>query len=398
MTQGGAIAGTVISTADQKLIAGATVQVFLRTNATALIARGQTGRDGKYRVDGLPTNEYLVLVNAPGFLDQFYKEAEGRERATPVQVEAPKETVDIDFHLKPFDRRGGTIAGVISSEADKNPVSNALVVLLPMTTTNSGAQPPLFVLADDFGRYKISGLPIGKYVALAHAPRFISEYYDNAKSFREAKVLSVENNVLENIDFALAPAQRGPYQITGTVRYKNQGRGAENVIVQALDNGVIVATALTGNDGGFILDEMPAGEFKVSATSTAGESEQQVPVSVGNGRSVANVVLTLGTTSVAETAAEIPTKFELEQNYPNPFNPETTIKYHVPVRVNVTVRVYNALGQELRTLVSSLQDAGVYTATWDGKDHNGRQLSTGLYLFRLEAGDFVMTRKMAMVK
>ncbi|MGH7452394.1 MAG: FlgD immunoglobulin-like domain containing protein, partial [bacterium] len=86
------------------------------------------------------------------------------------------------------------------------------------------------------------------------------------------------------------------------------------------------------------------------------------------------------------------------QNFPNPFNPETGIKYQVPARTNVSLRVYNALGQEVRTLVNSVKDAGVYSAVWDGKDNNGRQLTTGIYLVRLEAGDFVMTRKMAMVK
>jgi hypothetical protein len=143
---------------------------------------------------------------------------------------------------------------------------------------------------------------------------------------------------------------------------------------------------------------MPAGDFKISATSALGDAEQQVPVSVGNGRSVANVELILGTTSVKDANAPVPDKFALEQNFPNPFNPETSIKYHLPVRTNVTLRIYNALGQEVRTLINELQDAGVYNAPWDGKDKNGRQLSTGLYLFRLEAGDFVMTRKMAMVK
>jgi len=397
LVQGGAIAGAAVSAADQKPIAGASIQIFAKGQNAPLL-RSVTGRDGKYRLEGLLSGEYIVFASAEGFNGLYYKDTERRDNATPVKVEAPKETADINFQLKPFDRRGGTVAGAVVSEADKNPVSHALVLLVPMSTTNPGPQPPLFAQADEFGKYKISGVPVGKYVALAFAARFISEYYDNAKTFREAKIFGVENNVVDHVDFALTPAQRGLYQITGNVRYKNQTRGAENVIVQALDNGVIIATALSGSDGSFTIEEMPAGEFKVSATSTTGEAEQQVPVTVGEGRNVANVLLTLGTTSVQDAAAEIPTKFELEQNYPNPFNPETTIKYHLPARVNVTLRIYNALGQELRTLVNNVQDIGVYTATWDGKDNNGRQLSTGLYLFRLEAGEVVMTRKMAMVK
>jgi protocatechuate 3,4-dioxygenase beta subunit len=394
--QGGAMSGIVLSAAEQKPIAGAAVQIFLKDSRMP-IARGESGRDGKYRIDGLRSGDYIVFASAEGFGGLYYKDVEQLQNATLVKVEAPKETPDIDFHLKPFDRRGGTIAGAVISEADKNPIPHALVLVIPMGGPSTVPGAPLFAMADDFGKYKIAGVPTGKYVALAAAPRFISEFFDNARSFREATIFGVDNNVVE-INFALTPAQRGAYQIAGHVRHRSQNRGVENALVQALDGGAIVATALTGSDGSFTLAEMPAGDFKISATSALGDAEQQVPVSVGNGRSVANVELILGTTSVKDANAPVPDKFALEQNFPNPFNPETSIKYHLPVRTNVTLRIYNALGQEVRTLINELQDAGVYNAPWDGKDKNGRQLSTGLYLFRLEAGDFVMTRKMAMVK
>jgi len=395
---GGAIAGSVLSAADQKPIAGAVVQVFPK-DGNAPLARVQAGRDGKYHLDGLLTGEYLVFASAEGFAGLYYKDVERRDQATPVKVEAPNETVDINFQLKPAGpQRGGTVAGAVISELEKTPIPHAFVLLIPLSTASNVPPQPLFAMADDFGRYKISGVPIGKYAAVACAPRYLCEFFENAKSFRDAKIFGVENNVVDNVNFTLAPAQRGPYQIAGRVRHKNQSRGAENVVVQALDNGVIIATALTGNDGSFILDEIPAGEFKISATSATGDAEQQVPVSVNNGRNVTNIELILGTTSVQEASAAVPAKFDLEQNYPNPFNPETSLKYHLPVRTNVSLRIYNALGQEIRTLVNQVQDAGVYSEKWDGKDNNGRQLSTGLYLFRLEAGDFVMTRKMAMVK
>ncbi|MDZ7362583.1 MAG: carboxypeptidase regulatory-like domain-containing protein [candidate division KSB1 bacterium] len=396
LMQGGAISGSVLSAADQKPLGGAAVHVFLKDSRVPM-ARGESGRDGKYRIEGLPSGEYIVFATAEGFQGLYYKDAPQREDATPVKVEAPKETGEINFQLKKFEPRGGTIAGVVVSEADKNPIPHAFVLVIAMSAPSAVPNAPHFAITDEFGKYKIP-VPAGKYAALAAAPRFIAEYFDNAKTLREAKIFGVENGAVVEINFALTPAQRGPYQITGRVRHQNQGRGAENAVVQALDNGVVIAAVLTGNDGHFTLDEMPAGEFKISATSANGDAEQTVPVAVGNGRNAANVELILGTTSVQATTAEIPAKFELEQNYPNPFNPETSIKYHLPVRTNVTLRIYNALGQEIRTLVNTLQDAGVYSATWDGKDNNGRQLATGLYLLRLEAGDFVMTRKMAMVK
>jgi protocatechuate 3,4-dioxygenase beta subunit len=396
LMQGGAISGSVLSAADQKPIGGAAVHVFLK-DGRAPIARGESGRDGKYRIDGLPGGEYIVFAAAEGFQGLYYKDAPQREDATPVKVEAPKETGEINFQLKKFEPRGGTIVGAVVSEADKNPIPHAFVLVIAMSAPSNVPNAPHFTMTDAFGKYKIP-VPAGKYVAVAAAPRFIAEYFENAKTFREAKIFGVENGAVVEINFALTPAQRGPYQITGRVRHKNQGRGAENAVVQALDNGVVIAAALTGSDGNFTLDELPAGEFKISATSNNGDAEQTVSVSVGNGRNAANVELILGTTSVQATTAEIPAKFELEQNYPNPFNPETSIKYHLPIQTTVTLRIYNALGQEIRTLVNALQDAGVYSATWDGKDNNGRQLATGLYLFRLEAGDFVMTRKMAMVR
>ena len=94
----------------------------------------------------------------------------------------------------------------------------------------------------------------------------------------------------------------------------------------------------------------------------------------------------------------LPQLFILQQNYPNPFNPTTTIKYTLPVRSDVTVDVFNILGRNVRTLVDENQPAGQHTIRWDGRDGAGQSVATGVYLYRIVAGDFVETRKMVLVK
>lgn len=101
--------------------------------------------------------------------------------------------------------------------------------------------------------------------------------------------------------------------------------------------------------------------------------------------------------SVVETAA-VPQAFELQQNYPNPFNPSTTISYAVPQDARVRVDVYDITGKRVTTLVNSNLQAGYHTVEWNGQDAFGNQVATGVYFYKMTAGDFSETRKMLFTK
>ncbi len=102
-----------------------------------------------------------------------------------------------------------------------------------------------------------------------------------------------------------------------------------------------------------------------------------------------------GVTSVEE---ELPTKFEVTQNYPNPFNPSTTIKYSVPSATFVTIKVYNMLGQEVKTLVNKDVAPGRFSVTWHGDNNYGSKVSSGTYIYQIVAGEFVQAKKMILLK
>lgn len=89
----------------------------------------------------------------------------------------------------------------------------------------------------------------------------------------------------------------------------------------------------------------------------------------------------------------------MSQNFPNPFNPATTIRYGLPQAEKVTLQIYNVLGEEVVTLLSDeRQEAGYHAAIWDGRNREGRQVSSGMYVYRLRAGNSVMTKKMLLVQ
>jgi hypothetical protein len=102
---------------------------------------------------------------------------------------------------------------------------------------------------------------------------------------------------------------------------------------------------------------------------------------------------TLGGTGVQLAGNGIPNKFELNQNFPNPFNPSTMISYGIPKESDVTIKVFNVLGQEVATLFAGHQVAGTHSVTFDAS-----KLSSGVYLYRVEAGNSVAVKKMVLMK
>jgi len=94
-----------------------------------------------------------------------------------------------------------------------------------------------------------------------------------------------------------------------------------------------------------------------------------------------------------EEVETIPTEFALFQNYPNPFNPTTLIRYQVPEKSFVLIRLYDLLGEELATLVNEEKSAGSYDVNF-----NAGQLSSGFYIYTIKAGNFTSTKKMILMK
>lgn len=102
-------------------------------------------------------------------------------------------------------------------------------------------------------------------------------------------------------------------------------------------------------------------------------------------------------TAVAE-GASTPAVSGLEQNYPNPFNPRTTIAYQVGNAGSAALVLYDAAGQKVRTLVQAQQGPGRYQVQWDGHTDGGQQAASGVYFYRLQAGEYREVRRLVLLR
>ncbi len=133
------------------------------------------------------------------------------------------------------------------------------------------------------------------------------------------------------------------------------------------------------------------GQFQIRLRSTGGSG-----VLPNDDWFVDDLVLQTPTGIVEDNP--LPKQFAVRENYPNPFNPSTTIRYQLPEQTRVKLVVYNTLGQTVRVLVNSDRPAGYHQAVWDGRNDQGVQVASGIYLFRFEAGSYQQVRKMVLLK
>ena len=118
----------------------------------------------------------------------------------------------------------------------------------------------------------------------------------------------------------------------------------------------------------------------------------------GNSSEFAEPITVSSLTDVEDDLEQLPGSIHLAQNYPNPFNPTTTIRYSLPASADVTLKIYNSVGQLVRTLVVEKQSAGEHTVVWDGLDQSGSAVASGVYLYRLTIPERSQSRKMLLLR
>ncbi len=141
--------------------------------------------------------------------------------------------------------------------------------------------------------------------------------------------------------------------------------------ISTLSSGTYYWRVQSKNDGNSYSNYSPVGKFSIDAVTGIDDNKNK------------NI---------------IPSAFELSQNYPNPFNPSTIIRFALPKSSFVTLKIYNILGQEVKTLVNENRNAGTYSVQWNGDDNFGIQAASGAYIYRIISGENVVTKKMILLR
>ena len=99
-----------------------------------------------------------------------------------------------------------------------------------------------------------------------------------------------------------------------------------------------------------------------------------------------------------KSVSTVSTTFALHPAYPNPFNPITSLRYDLQEQAQVTLTIYDLMGREITGLVNTTQEPGFKSVRWDATDNHGKPVSAGVYLYKIQAGEFIQTRKMVLLK
>jgi hypothetical protein len=197
----------------------------------------------------------------------------------------------------------------------------------------------------------------------------------------ERATLQFSVNVISSNELPLVDSTKAWYRKHGTSPWLPLPLTEVAALVD--NEGIIMQADL----GGATAEDSTAVDLRVASKGPDGFTVDQVvspAFAVGNWDKIV-----IDTTPVERT----PTQFTLEQNYPNPFNPSTTVKYELPKASHVSLTVYDVLGREVSSLVNERMEAGVHEVKFDGSN-----LASGVYFYRLQAGDYVTTKKLLLMK
>lgn len=384
---GSTLSGRMTDRDGEVPVAGATIEVASLDRRETLTAR--TDSEGYFSLSGVGSGRYLVKVRADGYIAQFFPGVTQAEEATALEVDGEKHEGNISIDLprrQPADFNEDGRVDVSDLDRFVDRVVAGGITTSPVFDPNVDG----LVTYDDFDfvtdQMRLEGRMIDPPTTITWKSADAEPGVLRASLRAEALVPAVGYLARLKYDTDVAEyvgKEAGESLFKdGRLRVEEVGPGVLMVLGGTPDseeregNGELISLLFRPRDG----------EESVRIRTDA------VVALLGDGRMAAPVVpdpvrLTLP-----------PETFYLLQNVPNPFNPETTIAYELPEAVQVQLVIFNLVGQRVRGLVDDFKAAGRYEAKWDARDDFGRDVSSGVYFYSLEAGSFSTTRRMLLIR
>ena len=354
----GGISGTVTNEGTGEPLFGALVFAMGPTPG-----RLNTNPDGMYLIRHLAPGTYTVVAKARGFESSGPRE---------VEVVAGELTEDIDFQLKPCSpAKPGAISGMVTDSATGLPLLGARVFAW-------GPAGQGHTRTDSSGNYKMRLKP-GRYIVRANARGYYPALYPEI-------VVVVEEEVVPDINFALKPGRRQSGGIAGFVYDGQEQTELQGAVVTAVGpNGSFEVQA--GANGEYLFDDLEPGEYQLEVTVSGYTVElYPEPVVVGPADIAAFTNPAIyPLTGVEESPAAEPAAEARLIAEPSLVMDVARIHWQVPVAGRVTVQVLDNVGRVVRNIQNGYQEAGQYTATWNGTRDNGQRVASGVYFYRLDA-------------
>ena len=410
--QVGSISGNVIDAATLSPLEEVEISTtaFPKLDSSIVV----TDSNGDYTVDVFE-GTYLLFAYKTGYEVLFFNQAATIFDATPVIVTADNLNITgVDFSLPVEGTGTNSISGFVYDADTEMPVPDVYVYALPISTGGNDNSPLIkngvpsgdgeILKTDNNGAYTLGKLRNGVYTILFYRADCVSVFYGNTFSWETAYMLNLTGNTnLTDININLVKMDGFGGEIVGSVFNSGNTYSPSNILSSSLisvsnNSGDVVATAITDYNGEYIVPSVKNGIYTVKASHigyVTTEYSQPVQIDLSNNPVVKNIDIDVESSpsSVPGDDEQKPVSFNLYQNYPNPFNPTTEIKYSILNDGFTTLKIYDMLGREVKTLVNEEKPAGIYNVYFDAS-----KLSSGIYFYSITSGSFHQTRKMVLAK
>lgn len=355
---------------------------------------------GNYQLTVLGGFEYVVYAKPfnRNYYPEFWDNKKTFQEADRILVNSDVNNINFVLEQKPVYNNG--IAGLVKDFNTGEPVEAVVSVF---KLNNGRFKAFKSTRTDSLGNYLIENLIPGNYIVFAK-PRlpYLPGYYKAdtvAFRWRDADTVIVnETGIVENININLVPRpDTGFAKISGFVK-TIYGEPVSGALVLTYNlNGEIVSYSTSSNDGSYQIENLTAGDYTLVVDATEydnADNNNSVNLDYGSNPTASkDLYLSPATTTGVSNNSPVPSNYTLSQNYPNPFNPSTQIKFTIPEKTQVKLEVYNLIGQKVAELVNGELNAGEYNITF-----NASGLSSGIYLYKLQAGNFSSVKKMILMK